>query len=103
MTVFVPFGNVDPLAGVQITARFVPQSSVAVATNVTLLFEHSPPSVFTTMFDGQLIVGGAVWRTTMVNVQLGPLAVEHGDRVRARPGRMSLTAERMSPRRNRPL
>jgi hypothetical protein len=44
------------------------QLSVAVALNVTLLFEHCPASVFAAMFAGQVIVGGCA--STLVVVGL---------------------------------
>src|SRR6187431_3294379 len=74
-TKFVLTGNVAPFVTVQITARFVPQSSTAVTVNVRLLSEHWLASALKTRFVGHSIVGGAACRTVTVNEQLPPLAV----------------------------
>jgi hypothetical protein len=57
VTVLVPTLKVEPLDGAHTIVTFVSQLSVAVTVNVTLLFEHWPTSVLTTMLLEQLIVG----------------------------------------------
>ncbi len=58
VTVFVPFGNVEPEGGL-LTTVTVPQLSVAVTLKLTTA-EHWPGSVPTTMLLGQVITGGTV-------------------------------------------
>ena len=63
--------NVLPLAGVQVTVA-VPQLSVAVTLNVTLL-EQLPPAVPTVMLLGQVITGAMVSLTVTVKLQFAVL------------------------------
>ena len=64
-TVVMPFGNVDPLGGVQTTVTDE-QLSLAVGVKVTLFFEHRPESVLVKRGAGQEIVGGVMSTTVMV-------------------------------------
>ena len=57
VTVVVPTGKADPLAGTLTTLVTAPQLSLAVALNVTLL-AHVPGAALTVMFAGQVMVGG---------------------------------------------
>jgi hypothetical protein len=63
-TVVVPFGNAEPLAGVQATPG-VPQVSLAVTVKLTVA-THMPGTVWVTMFAGHAMVGGVVSTTVMV-------------------------------------
>lgn len=67
VTVVLPSGNVEPLAGSQVTVTLV-QLSVAVAAKVTTV----PFGLlqFVVMFTGQLICGGCISRIVTVKVQL---------------------------------
>jgi hypothetical protein len=73
LTVFVPFANVEPEAGTQLTIT-EPLLSVAVAVNVTLLLLQRPESVLAAMFDGQVITGACVSLIVTVNEQFAVLA-----------------------------
>src|ERR1043165_2924474 len=66
VTVVVPTGNEDPLAGVLFWLATLPQLSEAVTLNVTLL-AHAPAAALTVMFVGQLIVGACLSSTVTVN------------------------------------
>jgi hypothetical protein len=66
VTVVVPTGKAEPLAGV--LTRFVTaQLSLAVTLNVTLL-AHCPGGVLTVILAGQMTTGGWVSRTVTVKV-----------------------------------
>jgi len=69
VTVVAPLLKVEPDAGVQTTVG-VPQLSVADNTGQETTAEHSPASVFVTMFCGQVIAGGVLSMTVTVAVQL---------------------------------
>jgi hypothetical protein len=64
-TVVVPSANALPLMGAHVTVA-VPQLSVAVAVNVTLLAQV-PPEVLTDLLAGQVIAGGSASATVTVN------------------------------------
>ena len=70
-TVVVPRLKAEPLAGMQVTEA-LPQLSVAVATNVTLL-EQVPGEVLTVLLIGQLITGFSASFTVTVKLQLDVL------------------------------
>jgi hypothetical protein len=59
VTVFVPRANVEPDGGTQDTVA-LPELSLAVVVNVTLLREHCPASVASTRLLEQVIDGGCV-------------------------------------------
>src|SRR6185369_5365158 len=71
VTVVVPTGKLEPLAGVETTVGVASQSSVAVTVKITLLLPHWPLSAFTTIGAGQLIAGALVsGNTVTLKVQL---------------------------------
>ena len=72
VTVVVPFGKVDPEAGVELMVTVPGQLSVAVTVNVTTA-PHVPGSVDRTIFAGQVIVGGVTSFTRTVNEQVAVL------------------------------
>ena len=74
VTVVVPAGKTNPLAGTLATLVTV-QLSVAVTTNVTLLL-HEPGTASTVMFAGQTIAGGDV-STVHVTVRAAVLLLPH--------------------------
>lgn len=57
ITVVVPFGKVEPDAGVATMVGVPPQASIAVGVKVTTA-EHSPTAVDWVMFAGQVRFGG---------------------------------------------
>src|SRR5207249_2126065 len=66
VTVVVPSGNANPLAGLLLMLATA-QLSVALTAKVTLL-AHTPGAVFTVRFAGQVIWGGCVSFTVTVKV-----------------------------------
>jgi len=64
VTVVIPTGKADPLAGMLSTPG-APQLSVAVTLNVTLLV-HAPSAAVTVRFAGQVIAGSWVSLTVTV-------------------------------------
>src|SRR5262245_66304798 len=68
VTVVVPTGNANPLAGVLVRLVTV-QLSVAVTVKVTLLV-HAPCEAFTVMFAGQVITGFSVSVTVTLNLHI---------------------------------
>ena len=56
VTVVTPTGKAEPLAGTLTKLVTLPQVSLAVTTNVTLL-THEPAAALTVMFAGQVMAG----------------------------------------------
>ncbi|MEK6406205.1 MAG: hypothetical protein AABN34_04500 [Acidobacteriota bacterium] len=73
LTVVVPFGNVEPEAGLQAGVSTPGQLSVAVAFEYVTTAVHRFGSVLRTTLAGQLIAGGCVSFTVTVNEQLAEL------------------------------
>jgi hypothetical protein len=71
LTVVVPTGKADPLAGL-LTMLWIAQLSVAVTVKVTLL-AHWPGAALTVMFAGQVILGFSVSLTVTVCAQVALL------------------------------
>ncbi len=69
VTVVTPLAKVEPLGGLHATVT-PGQLSVAVAVNVTLLFEHRPGSVLPMMLAGQVTCGSSWSRIVTVKLQL---------------------------------
>ena len=67
VTIVMPSGKADPLAGTLTRLVTVPQRSEAVTRKLTLI-EVFPGSVVALIFAGQLIVGGWTSRTVTVKV-----------------------------------
>src|SRR5437588_114095 len=62
VTVVIPTGNAEPLAGALTRLVTLPQVSLAVTLKATLLV-HWPAAALTVMFAGQVITGPWISRT----------------------------------------
>ena len=68
LTVVVPLGKIEPGDGLQ-TEETPEQLSVAVTEKLTVA-SHREPAVFTTMFEGQMMVGGTISSPTTFTEKL---------------------------------